>query len=418
MIVTKANDDKGSVAVLGRARDFCREQLLVCNGVAPERCYVCGDGTCRWGEEASNAPAASTLPAINKQRYEYILHRMDRDDNGTYEPSEGWEEFEKARSFYEDPARNETEARYRANGHTSDFDGILSDATPSQLLFTDPEPFPHEAYEASVKLDSTRGDSALPVSEVGLPDGDDMLRIAEALPDPQLTETTVDEETEDATAMHPDDGADYILQLNEEYKRGEIDAAQLLEFLNLYRRDVGLPPVYVVPLATNDAEGEAYTSELGFIDAANFSQVVKEIFANIGEEHERRELLVGLLREHFNGDLEAAERELRYERNRPEFQRLMEQYDERKKWRVGIVIGVRVQPNDRTGTGIELGFEVATGEGRFFGWSLHGVDIVSALEDAGVYDFKELDGKPCYYEPEGEGGAGTISRFKKFWNPR
>ncbi len=408
MIVDKKLDDKGSVAVLGRGRDFCLTRMKD-SGVPmlPRSCYVCGFGPCRYGSEDA---AETSVPPMSRERFEVISNRVARDDNGTYVPSEGWEAYSAAVRYYtnEEPLEPATVM--------PQLEDIPLFVRPEDAeLHSDPEPFPHEAYQAdqerseepvTVMVDTNRGDSAVDFGEFPLveeaKESEEYHGILDG--DSYIHDTAQQESEEDLQEQ--------MRMLARDLKDGRVDAFGFVEGINEIRKKMDLPPVYGVPLA-EEGEADAYKSELGFISAEDFPRVVREILQHM-DRPEREALLAVLLTEEY-GDLERAEWRIRSIRNKPEHDQILADYEERKKWLVGVVSNVRPQANDRTGQGFELAFEVATGQSGYFGWALRGADVVTALEDAGVYSFKDLEGKPCYYEPEGPGGPGTVSRFKKFW---
>lgn len=45
---------------------------------------------------------------------------------------------------------------------------------------------------------------------------------------------------------------------------------------------------------------------------------------------------------------------------------------------------------------------------------LTGKEMLDAIAESGVYDIKELEGKPCWVETDGKGWGGLI-KFVGFW---
>jgi hypothetical protein len=313
-------------------------------------------------------------------RYEHILNRQCSGD--PYEPSEGWGAFGKAEEYWGTPILSAGEYIYPPGSPANlrdipargdDFSGILTDILPHQKRDNEKVGSLFEMFDAPTIPDT----------------GDEAAEKEAEVPTPQ----------------------ERMGKLGSDFNAGKISATECLDGINDIRTELGKRPVIGVAMASE--EGGSQENALGFISVEDFPTVVKSIFDRMSPD-EREALLTVLLTQEY-GDLERAEWRISGIRERPKNEKMIAEYEERKKWRVGIANRVSTGTNDRTGKGFELRFEVATSDGNMFSWALYGADAVTALEDAGVYDFKSLEGKPCYYEPEGEGGAGTVSHFKKFW---
>jgi hypothetical protein len=109
------------------------------------------------------------------------------------------------------------------------------------------------------------------------------------------------------------------------------------------------------------------------------------------------------------GSLEQAAREIKYDAEKPEMEKLYQEYKNKESWKTGIVGNtVKFRTDDHNALG--LFFSVWTSEGSAFGAYIPIEEMRKVVEDTGITEFTKLGGLPCYYTEE-----NGFCRFKGFW---